>query len=343
MGIAGLWQKLKTNGLDPQPTLPSDLADVFYEVDLQGCFFSVIKTMFMDEDSKPGSAHRVGVRLAHKMKAVFGDARLCVHVDGGSAQEKAYAANKRAKTRTTDMAKLDKELDKLQAKSEMGKWTSTTAMNFINRNINKLFVLTPADKEAMRDGLETSGVPVCLCQTEVDVCIARGPDKDVDDGPCRKRIAVSIDSDLLVYESISAVLRPMPKHNGYGLYVKSDVLRALDLPSARHMAVYGIVNENDYGRNVQHLGLARNLDIVRTLPSEGLSEMLEAYSRLASRATGELVDPHRFHLAHSVFGNHQQHLIEGRSPTNDTYRPYRQRFEHLKSLRLTRKPDPTTR
>ncbi|CAO3565677.1 unnamed protein product [Mortierella alpina] len=190
---------------------------------------------------------------------------------------KAYAANKRAKTRTTDMAKLDKELDKLQAKSEMGKWTSTTAMNFINRHINKLFVLTPADKEAMRDGLETSGVPVCLCQTEADVCIARGPDKDVENGPCRKRIAVSIDSDLLVYESISAVLRPMPKHNGYGLYVKSDVLRALDLPCAGHMAVYGIVNENDYGRNVEHLGLARNLDIVRTLPSEGLSEMLEAY------------------------------------------------------------------
>ncbi|KAF9964437.1 hypothetical protein BGZ70_006454 [Mortierella alpina] len=32
-----------------------------------------------------------------------------VHVDGGSAEEMAYAANKRAKTRTTDMAKLDKE------------------------------------------------------------------------------------------------------------------------------------------------------------------------------------------------------------------------------------------
>ncbi|KAF9972014.1 hypothetical protein BGZ75_001631, partial [Mortierella antarctica] len=342
MGVTGLWQKLKSKGLDPQPISPSALEDVFYDVDLQGCFFSVLKTMFEESYDKPGAAYRVGHRLAHKIKATFGEAALRLHVDGGPAEEKAYAAAKRSNTRRADQVVLDKELTKMKEKSEQGKWTCATTMEVISRSISKMFVLTAADKAGLRDGLEAGGVRVCLCETEADVCIARGPDQASADGCRRQRVAVSVDSDLLIYDSITAVLRPMPRQSGYGLYLKPDVLHALDFPTSRHLLLYGIISENDYGRNVEQLGLARNADIIRTLPSEDLADMLASYSRKASTATGEAIDPHRFHLAHRVFGDHKQRLLDGPSLTNDVYRSYRQRFDQLKNLRLTTKPGPST-
>ena len=285
----------------------------------------------------------MGLQLAHRIKATFGEATLRLHVDGGPAAEKAYAAEKRCKTRRTDQNALDKALAKMEEKSEQGKWTCGTTMEVINRNIGKLFVLTAEVKAGLRDGLEVGGVSVCLCETEADVCIARGPDQASGDGWCRQRVAVSVDSDLLIYDSISAVLRPMPKQGGYGLYLKPDVLHALDLPTARHLLLYGIISENDYGRNVEQLGLENNRVIIRTLPSEDLADMLARYSGAATTATGTVIDPIRFHFAHQVFGVHEQHLVQGHSPTNDVYREYRARFEKSKRLRLARKPDPSTR
>ncbi|KAF9284158.1 hypothetical protein BGZ68_004853 [Mortierella alpina] len=217
-------------------------------------------------------------------------------------------------------------------------------MEVIGRNIAKLFVLTAADKASLRDGLEANGVSVCLCETEADVCIARGQGHDLasPDNGCH-RVAFSVDSNLLVYDSISAVLRPLPRHSGYALYLKPDVLHALDLPSSRHLVLYGIVSENDYSRNVEQLGLAKNADLIRSLPFDELTEIMTAYIEAASRATGELVDPRRFDIAHRVFGTHQQRLLEGPGPTNELYRNYRRRFDELKDLRLANKSGPSAR
>ncbi|KAF9927995.1 hypothetical protein BGZ67_007213, partial [Mortierella alpina] len=102
MGVTGLWQKLKSKGLDPQPISPSALEDVFYD-------------------------------------ATFGEAALRLHVDGGPAEEKAYAAAKRSNTRRADQVVLDKELTKMKEKSEQGKWTCATTMEVISRSISKMF------------------------------------------------------------------------------------------------------------------------------------------------------------------------------------------------------------
>ncbi|KAF9973424.1 hypothetical protein BGZ75_001191, partial [Mortierella antarctica] len=229
--------------------------------------------MFEETSGKPGDAFRVGFALSFKIRAAFGDAPLCLHVDGSPCEEKGYASSKRAKTRTIDRTALDQELDKMEERSREGKWTCQTTMETIRRSLAKLFVLTADDKAHLRDGLVAGGVQVCLCETEADVCIARGPDLVSVDDWCHQRVAVSVDSDLLVYDTISAVLRPMPRQSGYGLYLKPDILHALDLPTSQHLMLYGIVSENDYGRNVERLGLARNADIIKGMPLEELSLM----------------------------------------------------------------------
>ncbi|KAF9575547.1 hypothetical protein EC968_002483 [Mortierella alpina] len=73
------------------------------------------------------------VHVAYKIKATFGVACLCLHVDGGSSEEKGHAAIKRSKTRADDQSVLEKALKKMHEKSERGKWICTTMMEVISR------------------------------------------------------------------------------------------------------------------------------------------------------------------------------------------------------------------
>ncbi|KAG0282321.1 hypothetical protein BGZ98_006808, partial [Dissophora globulifera] len=99
-------------------------------------------------------------------------------------------------------------------------------------------------------------------------------------GGVASRIAVSGDSDLLVYSTIPSVLRPMPGGKGYAMYHKRHVLNAVEFTNSMQLELLGVVSHSDYAKNVRGFGVARNAKIIRNLiwlPASTVPNMLRQY------------------------------------------------------------------
>ncbi|KAF9342308.1 hypothetical protein BGX34_008396, partial [Mortierella sp. NVP85] len=129
------------------------------------------------------------------------------------------------------------------------------------------------DKNNLSQGLagQDSRLHVCRCTTEADFCIGHGATSG--------SIAISSDSDLLIYPNVTSLVRPLPKkHHAYGIYEREQVLEALGLPTPQHLVLYGIVTSNDYSNNIPGLGPVNNTDIIRSIDgNETVKKMLDKY------------------------------------------------------------------
>ncbi|KAF9959036.1 hypothetical protein BGZ72_010377 [Mortierella alpina] len=222
---------------------------------------------------------RAGVNLGKLILDTFGE-KCVVQCDGQPTKEKEKAHGERQDKRDKARAKLDKNLSSMDARSRAGTWTSKAAISTINKCLSRMFVVPGATMYAVEDGLATT-VPVCRCAYEADLCIATL----VPHTP--EAVAVSGDSDLLAFEGISTVLRPLPHNKGYEVYSKEVTLRALELPSEAHLSILATVSENDFSKNVKQLGLARNSEIIAKIPLASPDVMLERYIEIAATKTSE--------------------------------------------------------
>ncbi|KAK3815114.1 MAG: hypothetical protein J3Q66DRAFT_343850, partial [Benniella sp.] len=230
MGIPGLFQKLKKSKMNGEPWDPLAKTDVHFEIDILGTFFWFL----ISQLTRGVDPVRVGESLANYLTNVFDPApnRCTLHMDGAPTRQKMKARNERANTRSKTRQRVRRDLDIMQRRSNAGKWTSQSIVHRIQRDIPRLYILTEQTKAALRQGLATQ-YHVCLCQGEADTCIAvKISDEPRMTGSGGHRIAVSADSDLLVYEDIPYVLRRNPTSQEYSLYSKASVIKALDLPSA---------------------------------------------------------------------------------------------------------------
>ncbi|KAG9320101.1 hypothetical protein KVV02_008322 [Mortierella alpina] len=87
------------------------------------------------------------------------------------------------------------------------------------------------------------------------------------------------------------VLRPLPNHQGYGLYSKGATLKALGLPTEKHLALLATVSNNDFSKNIRGLGFARNTDIIERIPSSTSAAMLDHYCAVAATKVSTEVAP----------------------------------------------------
>jgi len=182
----------------------------------------------------------------------------------------------------------------------MGKWSSRSLIKEVKKNLKQLFTFSQADKTAFVQALTTKFPNVCLCPTESDVCIAETYGTD------NNSYVVSGDSDLLIYANVTNVLRPIPnRYLQFAKYTKASVLEVLELPSASHLLLYGIVSRNDYSMNVTNLGLARNAKIIAGIKEAIIPAMLKAYVDAVNQLQGS-VDISQFRDALSVFYNLHQ-------------------------------------
>ncbi|KAF9401790.1 hypothetical protein BGX21_000584 [Mortierella sp. AD011] len=128
-------------------------------------------------------------------------------------------------------------------RSNEWKWSSRSLIKEIKSNLRQLFTFLKKDKDAFETALKSRLLNVCRCKTEADLCVGTECTANAD---C---YVVSGDSDL-VYQNVEKVLRPIPKrHHEFALYEKEDILDALDLPSAIHLLLCGIISDNDYSKN----------------------------------------------------------------------------------------------
>ncbi|KAF9344082.1 hypothetical protein BGX34_006007, partial [Mortierella sp. NVP85] len=255
------------------------------------------------------SAQRCGYILAEVTRNLFGSLqKVIIHIDGDPCVEKKKAYDSRGTERQTILNRLDILQHRMDQRSANGQFTSQAIISKIKRNLWRLFRFDDDDKQCLIDTLRAAGCIVCPCRTEADLCIGS---RACNDG--RTRYVVSGDSDLLIYRNIHRVLRPLPRTRGvFTLYTKEDVLKTLDLPSPRHLELFGIVNENDYSDNIPTLALARNAEIIRGIPYGDMTAMRDKYISEARRITRIPVPSTYFDMAYKCFHSLLQTLPDQR-------------------------------
>ncbi|KAH8548982.1 hypothetical protein BGW37DRAFT_522888 [Umbelopsis sp. PMI_123] len=113
-----------------------------------------------------------------------------------------------------------------------------------------------------------TGWTIIECIDEADVHIGSLTLTDED-------VVVSGDSDMLFYDSVQHVLRPVAKMV-YHYYSKTDITTLLNLISLQWTSV-GIVSGNDYDPNVWGYGIARNCKLIRSISATTVAGIIKEY------------------------------------------------------------------
>ncbi|KAF9943319.1 hypothetical protein BGZ65_001102, partial [Modicella reniformis] len=176
-----------------------------------------------------GSVEDVGRRLAAELRDIFGPAAITIHLDGRQCAEKEKAREEREARRSKGLEKLQLALTAMEHNSDKGTWTPRKTIRKIDQGLKAVFQLSMQDKNELSMGLSAdSAFHICRCVTEADVCIGHGTNPG--------SVAISRDSDMLIYANVSTVIRPLPKRRrAFGVYEKNQVLQALELPSPQHL------------------------------------------------------------------------------------------------------------
>lgn len=334
MGVEGLYSSLDKRGLGPKPAdIPTYLATNSIRrihLDLLGSFgYEVVQRVLKCRRTN-GSVFQTGVILGREIHELFGTSNIIIHIDGRQCEEKKKARDQREATRNKEYASLDQILSTMQTFSNRGTWTPQKVMRKINAGLKKVYQLSIDDKVEIGAGLSEAGFGICRCSTEADVCIGHTLNIGQQD-----IIAISGDSDLLIYDSISTVIRPIPKmRRVFAIYEKQDVLQTLGLATSKHLLLLGIVSNNDYNANAPGLGPVKNLQLLLSVQeSEAIETMLDQYVAAATAITKRGPSPQAkdYDLGVRVFAYGQQTPIN--IPESNLFRTAIDKLEQAKAKR----------
>jgi hypothetical protein len=121
-------------------------------------------------------------------------------------------------------------------------------------------------KQTFINTASTLGWNILACRGEADVHIGSIGMTDED-------AVVSGDSDLLFYQNIPNVIRPLAG-NQMILYKKSAIFQALNLSAVQWTSI-GIVSGKDYDSNVKGFGIATNYGVRRKLVGETIEGIIK--------------------------------------------------------------------
>ncbi|KAF9346511.1 hypothetical protein BGX34_003833, partial [Mortierella sp. NVP85] len=212
--------------------------------------------------------------IAAIIDSTFGDReKLFIHVDGHECAEKARARQTRNDRSATAAAKADGIIPATTA----AKPPSPTAISTFREHLLNVYRVPFETKRWIANALIALGYNVCCCEFEADQCIARTllacsqEDRQL-------KVAVTIDSDFLIYPSIKWILRPLTRNmKSWALYEKETVLKALGFEDEDKLVLFGVTSCNDYDVNIPRIGLDTNRGLIEALPSlaEGESRFEE--------------------------------------------------------------------
>jgi hypothetical protein len=334
MGVSRLFQTLSSHGLTPAATDISTFLQQQNEtpvhLDLFGTFMHDVRRKVVEAKKSNSSIEDVGRRMAYELKELFGSSNVTIHIDGAPCTEKYKTRLQRQQRRDEKNKLTDSAIQTLERNSAKGIWTSKKVMRHITKLLQDIHVMTDEDKSKFKSGLQTV-FQVCQCSTESDMCIG------FQGTPSQRVIAISGDSDLLLYQGISAVVRPLPhQRRRFGVYYTNDVMEALELPSSNHLILYGSISNNDYVNNIKTLGPVKNLSLVQGVEEKDIRTMLRDY--LVS--TGKVLEAdislkeEQFDTAIRVFAFGKQTPVQA-SISNSKFDEFRDRLIAAKTLRYS--------
>ncbi|OAQ25925.1 hypothetical protein K457DRAFT_157849 [Linnemannia elongata AG-77] len=190
---------------------------------------------------------------------------LSIYLDGSPPDQKAKAHSERAINRHKTIKEIDVLLEKVKKNSEAGKWTAKTVVKSITKKLASIFRMSPDFTRTFLDGLRSVFSDVVICEGEADTHIAQSITKNPHAtiaGVDFVRVAVSSDSDLLGYRSVSFLLRKLSGSAGSGfrLIRKDDLLPAFKFETVDQLEALAIVSDNDYHKNIFQYGWFVGMD-----------------------------------------------------------------------------------
>jgi hypothetical protein len=257
MGIGGLWPLIKKKGYDPvvryQSTEPSFAYK--YRVDILGTFFPIIRNAYLFHSR--ATAHTI---LEREIEKLGNRSNLVLYVDGSPCIEKIYTLLHREDLRSKSLNQAQKHIDDLHSRIESGLRVRNQHFRNINKHLRKSFYWNLDARQDFIKFMSNKNWSIVACSTEADLSIAQ----DYVSGD----IVISKDSDMLIYEKIQTIYRPISKGR-FLVYEMQYVLIALGLNRAQ-LTILGIVSKNDYNSNIPTMGPVTNYGVVKLLDGEGM-------------------------------------------------------------------------
>ncbi|KAF9950829.1 hypothetical protein BGZ70_001218 [Mortierella alpina] len=263
-----------------------------------------------------------------------------IHVDGDVSEQKRNERQSRAASLTQQLQDIRDTVDVPSIKNRK---------QIYRRCRNAYRVPRKLLEEEILQVLEDKGWTIHRCPFQADTCIANCFQVAQEQDSIR---IVTRDSDLMLYEGIPSIIMPIGKDHALTTFSKEDLLSKLDLPSEKHLVLAGIVTSNDYVKNIKHLGLLRNCEIVREMNLANL-EPIGAVERNAVRAAsfhsyiGEYlrcanasmsVDRSRYSHAITAFIERIETPIQGPEQPADIYPAAHDELENVFNILLSSAP-----
>lgn len=258
MGIVGLFLQIRKKQYRPQILhnvkhhSTSNGAKV--RVDLLGAFYSTVRWAYITHPVDKAQEH-----VHHKLEKTFDKANAIIYVDGVPPVEKQDEHRKRKERRRASLTKAGKYAEVLMERVNKQLRVRKHHFQSVRKNLYRAFHLDLSDTIALACYLRSMGWEVIECETEADVQIAR--DCMLGD------FVVSGDSDLLIYNSVQKVWRPI-SGGRFLEYVVDDILDTFGLSRHQWIAL-GIVSRNDYNSNIYGLGWVSNFGIIKKISTSG--------------------------------------------------------------------------
>ncbi|KAF9188015.1 hypothetical protein BGZ49_003985, partial [Haplosporangium sp. Z 27] len=263
MGIYGLWPFLKKKGYEPTACRrPHSSNTTKIRVDVLGTFFALIAHTY---SSYPADkAHFI---VEQQIQKIGLKQNLILYFDGAPSTEKRDARNYRLCQREKYLHIARKAMDTLNSRIESNLRVRKHHFIAVAKNLKRAFYWPVESRAALVEYLKQRGWNAIMCHTEADLQIAK--DYEPND------VVVTRDSDLLVYDNIITIWRPVTRD----LTLVYDVPRILETLSYTRakLSVLGIVSKNDYNHNIPTLGCELNFGIIKSLGEGDAKETLKSY------------------------------------------------------------------
>ncbi|KAF9913145.1 hypothetical protein EC991_003604 [Linnemannia zychae] len=267
MGCRSLWRLLSTKHCKPVERYPRNQPFIIgakgnkYRFDIQGSIFPTIRYAYSNCSSRE-DAHKIVLQRIEQLATSPSDTVL--YLDGAPAQEKLFAHQQRELARTKAPKEAEIKVSNFEDHARSGRRIRKQEFINIKKKLNASFRWNPQTRHDLAEFLRHARWTVVECETEADTKIAN--DNQPGD------IFISADSDMLVYDKIQIVWRPISESRFLAYHI-DEVTAALDMNRAQ-LTTLGIVSFNDYNRNIFSLGCQTNFSIIKSLSTkEGTNAM----------------------------------------------------------------------
>ena len=219
--------------------------------DVQGTIFATIRYAYSTHTTL-AYAHAIVLKRIEQLARCPSETVL--YLDGLPAEEKRFTHQKRDKARTKALKEAQEKVSSFAERVDFGNRIRKQDFINIKKKLNGAFQWDPHARQGLAEFLRSKGWNVVECETEADVRI--GSDSRNGD------IVISGDSDMLVYENVSMIWRPV-SGSRFLVYNVDEVLAALHINRVQ-LTTLGIVSINDYDGNIYGLGCPSNLGVIKT-------------------------------------------------------------------------------